>query len=46
MGFTGKGHRSYVWLEKLIWKAFVRYWEYYSIIFDVDYMEGMELMNF
>ena len=46
VGFTIKGLRSYIWLEKLVWQAFVGYLEYCFVMLDVDYLEGTELANF
>ena len=46
VGFTIKCLWSYIWLEKLVWQAFVGYLEYCFVMLDVDYLEGTELVNF
>ena len=40
------GLRSYIWLEKLVWQAFVGYLKYCFVMLDVDHLEGMELAKF
>ena len=46
VGFTIMGLRSYIWLEKLVWQAFVGYLKYCFVMLDVDHLEGMELAKF